>query len=136
MNGEIPAELFWLTLTALLTALLWVPYILQHIGEHGVVRALTYAAPSTTPDAEWGRRAKQAHYNAVENLAVFAPLAITVVLVGAESGLTAGACAVYFFARLAHYPLAILRIPFLRTLSFAVGAVAQVLLALAILGAL
>ena len=135
MNAEVPAELFWLALTALMTALFWVPYILQHIAEAGVVRALTYVLPDTTPEAEWGRRAKRAHYNAVENLAVFAPLAIAVVLVGAESATTAGACAVYFFARLVHYPVAILRIPLLRTLSFFVGTVAQVILALAVLGA-
>lgn len=136
MNGEIPAEFYWLTLTALLTALLWAPYILQHILERGPIPALTYQSLDTTPDAEWGKRAKRAHYNAVENLAVFAPLVIVVVLAGADSTATAGACAVYFFARLVHYPVAVLRVPFLRTLSFAVGWIAQLVLALAILGAL
>lgn len=135
MNGALPAELFWLTLTALMTALLWVPYILRHIAEVGVVPALTYRQLDTTPEAAWGRRAKRAHYNAVENLAVFAPLAIVAVLTGASSATTATACAVYFFARLVHYPVAVLRIPYLRTLSFAVGAIAQVVLALAILSA-
>lgn len=136
MTGELPAELFWLTLTALMTALLWLPYILKHILESGLIPALTYQSLDTTPDAAWGKRAKRAHYNAVENLAVFAPLVVTVVLIGAESSTTASACAVYFFARLVHYPVAIFRVPFLRTLSFAIGAVAQLVLAFTILGAL
>ena len=136
MNGELPAELFWLTLTALLTALLWIPYILRHIAEAGLIPALTYQSLDTTPTATWGKRAKRAHYNAVENLAVFAPLALTVVVLGAGSTTTATACAVYFFARLVHYPVAVFAVPFLRTLSFAVGMLAQVVLALAILGIL
>lgn len=136
MNGEIPSELYWLTLTALLTALLWVPYILKHIAEVGVVPALTYQNLDTTPEAAWGKRAKRAHYNAVENLAVFAPLAITVVLIDAGSGTTATACAVYFFARLVHYPMAVFRVPFLRTLTFAIGWLALVVLVVAILGAI
>jgi len=131
----MPDELYWLTLTALVTALFWVPYILKHIAEVGVVPALTYQNLDTTPEAAWGKRAKRAHYNAIENLAVFAPLVIAVVLIGAESGTTASACAVYFFARLVHYPVAIFRVPFLRTLSFFVGWIAQVILALAILAA-
>ena len=136
MNAEIPSELSWLALTALLTALLWVPYILRHIAEVGVVPALTYQNLDTTPEAAWGKRAKRAHYNAIENLAVFAPLMITVVLIGAQSGTTATACAVYFFARLVHYPVAVFRVPYLRTLSFAVGWLAQIVLVVVILGAL
>lgn len=136
MNGEFPSELYWLTLTALLTALLWVPYILKHIAEVGVVPALTYQNLDTTPEATWGKRAKRAHYNAVENLAVFAPLAIMVVVIDAGSGTTATACAVYFFARLVHYPMAVFRVPFLRTLTFAIGWLALVVLVVAILGAI
>lgn len=136
MNGGIPSELYWLTLTALLTALLWVPYILKHIVEVGVVPALTYQNLDTTPEAAWGKRAKRAHYNAVENLAVFAPLAITVVLIDAGSGTTATACAAYFFARVVHYPMAVFRVPFLRTLTFAIGWLAVLVLVVAILGAI
>jgi len=44
----------------------------------------------------------------VEKLAVFAPIAITVVLAGADSPTTATVCAIYFFARLVHYPVATL----------------------------
>lgn len=136
MNGEIPSELYWLTLTALLTSLLWVPYILKHIAEAGVVSALSYQNLDTTPEAAWGKRAKRAHYNAVENLAVFAPLAITVVLIDAGSGTTATACAVYFFARLVHYPMAVFRVPYVRTLTFTISWLALLVLVVAILGAM
>lgn len=135
MIAEMHEELFWLAWTALITALFWIPYIVKHILESGLVRAVTDASLDTTPQADWGRRAKRAHYNAMENLAVFAPLAIAVVLVGAASGTTATACAVYFFARLAHYPIATLGVPVVRTVSFVIGSIAQIVLALAILAA-
>jgi len=135
MTGALPSELYWLTLSALLTVLLWLPYILKHIAEVGLVAALTYQNLDTTPEAEWGKRAKRAHYNAVENLAVFAPLAITVVLIDAGTDTTAAACAVYFFARLAHYPVAVFRVPFLRTLTFFIAWLALLVLGAAILGA-
>lgn len=64
MNGEIPSELYWLTLTALLTALLWVPYILKHIAEVGVVPALTYQNLDTTP----GRAVARSRYMWVATL--------------------------------------------------------------------
>jgi uncharacterized MAPEG superfamily protein len=44
------------------------------------------------------------------------------------------ACAVYFWARLAHVIVYTLGIPVLRTLAFAVGFVCQVTLALAVFG--
>ena len=46
------------------------------------------------------------------------------------------ACAVYFWARLAHVIVYTLGVPVLRTLAFAVGFVAQVALVLAIFGKL
>jgi uncharacterized MAPEG superfamily protein len=136
MTGEMHAELFWLTCTALMTALFWIPYIVTHLLESGVVRAVTDASLDTTPKAAWAQRAKRAHYNAVENLAVFAPLAISAVLAGADSATTATACAVYFFARLVHYPVATFGVPVVRTVAFAIGSVAQIVLAIAVLAAM
>ncbi len=49
-------------------------------------------------DAEWALRAKRAHYNAVENLVVFAPLVILVHILGVADGLTASrGCNSIFF---------------------------------------
>jgi uncharacterized MAPEG superfamily protein len=47
---------------------------------------------------------------------------------------TVFACALYFWARLAHFVIYTLAIPVLRTLSFAAGWVAQAILVLAIAG--
>jgi uncharacterized MAPEG superfamily protein len=85
-------------------------------------------------DADWALRAKRAHYNAVENLAVFAPLVLLVVLTGQGDGLTATACAVYFAARAAHFVIHVVALPVLRTLAFLVGWACQMILGLTVLG--
>ena len=74
----------------------------------------------------------RAHTNAVENLVIFAPLVLALHATGASTPVTAGACTVYFFARLAHYVIYTLGLPLLRTLAFAIGFVAQMVLALAL----
>ncbi|HUS52763.1 MAG TPA: MAPEG family protein [Thermohalobaculum sp.] len=128
------SELYWVAATALITALMWVPYILSLLGEFGVMAALSDGNAGTTPGAVWAQRAKRAHANAVENLVIFAPLAIGIHVAGLSSGTTATACVVFFFARLVHYLVYTAGIPFVRTLSFAIGWLCQIVLALALLG--
>jgi uncharacterized MAPEG superfamily protein len=127
-------ELYWLTLTCLLTGLLWAPYILQLIVQLGPVQAIWDPTGAHPHDADWALRAKRAHYNAVENLAVFAPLVLVVVLSGTGSAMTAAAAASYFFLRAAHYLIHLAAIPVLRTLVFLGGWVCQMLLGLSALG--
>jgi hypothetical protein len=43
-EAPMTAELYWLTLTALLTALMWVPYILNRIAVQGLMAAMSYDA--------------------------------------------------------------------------------------------
>ena len=75
--------------------------------------------------------------NAVENLVVFAPLALAVHITGSGTHITAAACAVYFFARAAHYIIGILGIPIpFRTAAFFAGFLAQMALAGTLLGIL
>ena len=73
----MPKELFWLTLTAALTGLLWVPYILDRIAVRGLMGALANPSPADKPQSGWADRMMAAHVNAVENLIVFAPLVLT-----------------------------------------------------------
>jgi uncharacterized MAPEG superfamily protein len=73
-----------------------------------------------------------AHDNAVENLIVFAPLVLILAELDYSTKSTAIACAVYFWARLAHLIVYTLGLPVFRTLAFAVGFAAQAVLALAI----
>ena len=46
-------ELTWLTYTVLMTALFWVPYILNRMAEQGIWPALWDPQGHTTAKAEW-----------------------------------------------------------------------------------
>jgi uncharacterized MAPEG superfamily protein len=125
-------ELFWLVLTVAMTGLMWLPYILDRIMVRGLMGAMANPSPSDKAQSPWARRLMAAHTNAVENLIVFAPLVLTARALSIATAVTAFACALYFWARLAHAAIYTLGIPVLRTLSFAGGFVAQALLVLAI----
>jgi len=129
-------ELYWLTLTLILTGLLWSPYIVQLIIQLGPVKAIWDPTGAHPHDADWALRARRAHYNAVENLAVFAPLVILVYLLKLGDGLTAAATMVYFFARIAHYLIYVAAIPVIRTVVFLIGFGCQAVLAMRLLGIL
>ena len=73
-----------------------------------------------------------AHDNAVENLVTFAPLVLILSAIDYSTQWTVMACAVYFWARVAHLLVYTLGLPVFRTLAFAVGFAAQAVLALAI----
>ena len=132
----MPPDLFWLTATLALTSLLWIPYILNRMAEHSPWPALWNPEPDLRPRARWAERLMRAHDNAVENLVVFAPLAALVIALGRTDALTGLACAVYFFARLAHVLLYTFRVPLVRTIAFFVGFVCQWVLALRLFGVL
>jgi uncharacterized MAPEG superfamily protein len=126
----------WLVATAALTGCLWIPYILDRFRTIGIMRTL---GNPQLGDAEvqspWARRARQAHANAVENLAVFAPLALLAIGLGVgRTPLAASAAATYFFARLAHFALYTAGVPVLRTLAFLTGFGAEAALVLAVSG--
>ncbi len=125
-------ELFWLTLTVILTGLLWVPYILNRVMVRGLGGSMANPSRSDKPHAPWATRLMFAHDNAVENLVVFAPLVLILAQIDYSTKWTVWACAVYFWARVAHLLVYTLGLPVFRTLAFTVGFLAQVVLALAI----
>ena len=128
-------ELYWLALTALMTALFWVPYILDRFAVRGLLPAVSDTAPETgAPHSVWAQRAMRAHQNAVENLAIFAPLVLAAHILNISTPVTQMAAAGYFFARLAHFAVYTLGIPVARTLAFAAGWAAQIAFLAAILG--
>lgn len=127
-------ELFWLTLTVAMTGLFWLPYILDRIRLRGLHGAMDNPTPADPPHSPWAERMIAAHWNAVENLAVFAPLVLIADALDVSSRVTAAACITYFWARLAHYVVYTLGIPVARTLAFALGFLAQATLVLAIFG--
>lgn len=127
-------ELLALTLIAAATALMWLPYMLSRIAVRGLWGALANPPASPPVESAWADRARRAHANAVENLVVFAPLAIVVVLTGTTSPTTALASQVYVAARLVHYLVYLLGVPVLRTLAFFAGWGSTLMLAGCILG--
>lgn len=128
-------ELFWMTLTVLMTALFWVPYILDRMAVRGIVAAVADTGPeSGGPHSLWAQRAIRAHANAVENLAIFVPAVLVAHALGISTPITQAAAVVYFFARLAHFAVYTAGVPVARTLAFAVGWAAQVAILASVLG--
>jgi uncharacterized MAPEG superfamily protein len=118
-------ELQYLTWYAAFMALMWVPYILNMIAVRGLVDAVGYPA-DPKPLAPWAQRLKAAHANAVENMVVFAPLILIAHVLVVSNGVTVTCAAVFFWARVVHAVVYALAIPWLRTLSFAIGWAAMV----------
>ena len=134
MATSLTNELFWLVLTLLMTSLFWLPYIIDRTISQGILSALWDPYGNTFTKKKWSLRMMRAHENAIENLAIFAPLVILVQITGVNSTTTATACMIYFFARLAHYIIFTVATPVLRILTFLIGFAAQVTLAITLLG--
>jgi uncharacterized MAPEG superfamily protein len=125
-------ELFWLTLTIILTGLLWIPYMINRFLVRGFSGAMANPSRNDKPHAEWANRLMFAHDNAVENLIIFAPLVLILAQIDYSTRWTVYACAAYFWARIAHLIFYTMGLPVFRTVAFTVGFLAQAVLALAI----
>jgi uncharacterized MAPEG superfamily protein len=130
--GLMTPELFWLTLTVILTGVLWIPYTLNRVAVRGLLGSMANPSRNDKPHAEWATRMMFAHDNAVENLVVFASLVLILAELDYSTKWTVYASAVYFWSRLAHLLVYTLGLPVFRTLAFTVGFLAQAVLALAI----
>src|SRR3954470_8152620 len=117
-------DLIYLTYVTALTAMLWVPYILDRIAVRGLIDTVGY--PETPkPQSPWAQRLMKAHANAVENLVVFATLVLVAHALGISNGTIATASVVYFWARVVHAAAYAFAVPWVRTLAFTVGFLAQ-----------
>jgi uncharacterized MAPEG superfamily protein len=125
-------EFFWLMLTIIMTGLMWIPYIVDRAAVRGTAGAMGNPGADDKPQSPWAQRMMAAHANAVENLVLFAPLVLVAHELEISNGTTVAACAVYFWARLAHFIVYTLGIPVLRTLCWTVGWLALAALVLAI----
>jgi uncharacterized MAPEG superfamily protein len=114
------SELTSLTWVATLTAVMWMPYIINTIMVRGLMDAVGYPDEPKAISG-WATKMKAAHYNAVENLVVFAALVLVANAAGVSNGVTITACNVYFWARVVHLLSYTMAIPWLRTLAFLVG---------------
>lgn len=133
MPALIP-EVQYTALSAALTGLMWIPIIANRLREMGVWKALKNPEPDVRPHADWAYRLANAHRNAIENLVVFAPLALAVNALGLGAPATALACALYFWSRLAHAIIYTFGVPLLRTIAFVIGFGAQATLFLRLVG--
>ena len=104
------------------------PYILDRMAVRGIGATVGYP-DIPKPQSAWAQRMLKAHTNAVENLVVFATLVLVANAAGVSNNATVLACAVYFWARVAHYVAYTLALPWIRTLAFLVGFGAQIALA-------
>ena len=129
-------EVFWLAITAMMTGLFFVPYILDRFAVRGIMGTLANPGPGDRSQHAWAERARRAHTNAVENLVVFAALVAAAQFAGVSTQLTVAGCIIYFWARLVHYIVYTLGIPGLRTLAFVAGVVGEVLIAIALVQAM
>ncbi|MEM0937366.1 MAG: MAPEG family protein [Pseudomonadota bacterium] len=96
-------ELFWLTLSTLLAASLWIPFIV------GVNMMPATDGPSPfhrPPDIRamppWIHRAYRAHLNMIETLVPFAAMVLIAHVAGISSSATLAATVAFFWLRLAH----------------------------------
>jgi uncharacterized MAPEG superfamily protein len=131
---KLTPELYSLVLVAFATALMWIPYLVARIVVRGLLPVMGNPDPSQAPDLAWADRARRAHVNAIENLAVFAPLVVVAAYAGVSTPATVLAAKTYLVARLVHYVVYAAGIPVVRTLAFAAGFVATLAFAVALLG--
>lgn len=128
-------SLFWLALTVLLTAVMWIPYVLNSFIVRGLMATMSYP-DDPPPLSAWAQRAQKAHTNAVHNLVLFAPLVVGLAMLDQRTESVALATIVYFGARLAHYVVYVAKIPVLRTVAFLAGWAVVAFLAVKLLTAL
>lgn len=116
-------ELFYLLLTALLTGALWIPVVIGYASARGPLKPQDYKVAPTSPLPDWVNRANRAHMNAVESFAPFAAVVLVGKLAGISTAVTAGAAAVFFYARVAHAVIHVSGFSLLmaRTIVFTVG---------------
>ena len=126
-------DLFYLTLSAVLAALLWMPYILSTVFMQGVPTPAEYKGPMTREHPIWWARLKRCHENMLEAFAPFAALALVAHLTETANATTATAAMVFFWARVAHFVVYALGVPYGRTIAFAVGWLATIVIAVQIL---
>ena len=124
----MPVELSMLLWTGLLCLVLAMPYVVGNIAQLGVPRLA--GNREDVPQLEgWIGRARRTHANHVENLGPFAVLVLVAHAVGALDATTAIASQVFLGARVAHAVTYLAGIPWVRTVAFGAGIVAEFVIA-------
>jgi uncharacterized MAPEG superfamily protein len=114
-------DLKYLALTAMLTASLWIPYVVSQVMTNGFLTPPNYVDPAPRPVPLWGKRADRVYINAVETFAPFAALVILIQLTGKADAMTAFWTQAFFWLRVAHAIVYWAAIPYIRTVVFTLG---------------
>src|SRR5476649_387482 len=107
-------DLKYLAYTAILTAALWIPYVVCQVMTNGFLTPPNYVDPTPRPLPLWGKRADRTYLNAVEVFAPFAALVIVAHVTGKADGMTAFWAASFFWLRLLHAIVYLLGIAYVR----------------------
>jgi uncharacterized MAPEG superfamily protein len=123
----VASDLKYLAYMSMLTAALWIPYIVCQVMNNGPLQPKNYLDPSLPrPVPAWGQRAHRAYLNAVEVFAPFAALVIAAQLSGKANAMTAFWSASFFYLRLAHAIVYWAGLPYVRTVLFTLAFITEV----------
>ena len=115
------ADLKYLAFTAMLTAALWIPYVVAQVATNGFLKPPNYVDPTPRPLPLWGKRADRTYLNAVETFAPFAALVLVAHVAGKANAMTAFWAMAFFWLRVIHAVVYLTAIPYIRTLVFTLG---------------
>ena len=115
------ADLKYLAFTAMLTAALWIPYVVAQVATNGFLKPPNYVDPTPRPLPLWGKRADRTYLNAVETFAPFAALVLVAHVAGKANAMTAFWAMAFFWLRVIHAVVYLAAIPYIRTLVFTLG---------------
>jgi uncharacterized MAPEG superfamily protein len=123
-------DLWMLVWTAMLCLTIPVVYASGRLSSPGGLAYGVGNRDGDPPSAEpaWVGRAVRAHANLVENLAVFAILVLVAHVAGKANAATAYGAVLFFWARVAHFVVYTLGIPWVRTVAFGVGIAGEIMI--------
>ncbi len=104
-------------------ALALVQVVVAIIGAQGQVSLPILAGnrEDLPPITGWAGRARRAHFNMLESLAIFAIVVLVAHIAGRNDAMTALGAALFFWARLAYAVIYVAGVPWLRTAAWAVS---------------
>lgn len=117
----------YVALAGVFTVLMWVPYIIARLAVWGLKDFVTnypQGFPATEPEPPlWAQRAKRAHLNMVETLPAFIAVVIAAAFLPdrVDGDFVGHWAMIFYYARVVHYIVYSLGIPFLRTPSYLVS---------------
>jgi uncharacterized MAPEG superfamily protein len=99
-------ELFWLMLTAILAASLWIPFVIgvntQPYEDEDSAEAFFVRPPDHGRMVPWVHRAFRAHQNLIEQFVPFAAIVIIGHMLKVSTPVTVGCAIIFFWLRVAH----------------------------------